>query len=125
MSAEEVLIPLAGMALVAVMLGLITGVIGQWISNRTLREALRSNPEQARMIINRMGKQRRLNSDGIGLVAMAGGAALAVAALIGPAADRVAVLQVAVLPGFIGAAVFALRWLSPRRQGAAPELTAE
>ena len=114
MDAESVLIPLAGMALVAGLLALVTNVIGQWIVNRTMREALKSSPENLALVADKLAARRPWNLENWGLISMAVGAALAVAGLIGDPASRTVLLQTALLPGFVGAALFGQRWLPKR-----------
>ncbi len=114
MDAESVLIPLAGMALVAGLLALVTNVIGQWIVNRTMREALKSSPENLALIADKLNARRPWNMESWGLIGMATGAALAVAGAIGDPASRTLLVQTALLPGFIGAALFGQRWLPKR-----------
>jgi hypothetical protein len=122
MDAEAVLIPLAGMALVVALLGLVTGLIGHWIANRTMREALKASPENLAMMADKLHQRRPLNLETWGLLGMATGAALAVAALIGAPEARTLLLQASLLPGFIGAALFVQRWLP--RPGNAPAIEA-
>lgn len=122
MDANLILIPLAGMAMVVAMLGLIMGAIGQWIVNRTVREALKASPENLAMLADKLHQRRPLNLEVWGLVGIATAAALAVAALIGDPASRTILLQTALLPGFIGAALFGQRWLP--RPGNAPPIAA-
>lgn len=122
MDAEAILIPLAGMALVATLLGLITSLIGHWIANRTLREALKASPENLAMMADKLHRRRPINLEVWGLLGMATGAALAVAALIGAPETRTLLLQASLLPGFIGAALFGQRWLP--RPGNAPAIEA-
>ncbi len=117
MEAEELLVALAGMAMVVAMLGLITSLIGHWIANRTVREALKAAPENLGMLADKLHQRRPLNLEIWGLIGMAGAAALAVAALIGAPAARTLLLQLALMPGFIGAALFGQRWL-PKPHGA-------
>jgi hypothetical protein len=121
MDAEAVLIPLAGMVFVAALVGLVTGVIGQWIAHRTLREALKASPENLAVMADKLSQRRPWNLEIWGLVSMATGTALAVAALIGAPETRTLLLQTALLPVFIGAALFGQRWLPKRGDVAAIE----
>lgn len=114
MTAEDVLIPIAGMLLVLAMLGLVTGVIGHWIAHRTLREALKASPENLALMADKLNQRRPWNLELWGLVSIATGAALAVAALIGAPEARTVLLQTSLLPGFIGAALVGQRWLPKR-----------
>ena len=114
MDAESVLIPLAVFVAIVAVVGLITGVIGQWIVNRTVREALRTSPEQLSLVTDKLQQRRPLNLEIWGLVGIALGAALAVGALIGEPETRTALLQASLVPGFIGAALFGQRWLPKR-----------
>lgn len=116
MDAEAIFIPLAGMAMVVSMLGLVTGLVGQWISNRTLRDALKANPENLALLADRLTQRKPVDLETWGLVGIATGAALAVAALIGAPEARTILLQTSLLPGLVGAALFGQRWL--RRPGA-------
>lgn len=111
MDAEAVLIPLAGMAMVVAMLGLVTGMIGNWFINRTVREALKASPENLAMVADKLHQRRPLNLEIWGLLGMWSGAALAVAALIGAPEGRTILLQMSLLPGFVGVAMFGKRWL--------------
>jgi uncharacterized protein YneF (UPF0154 family) len=120
MDAEAILIPIAGMVFVAGLVGLVTGLFGQWISNRTLRDALKSNPENLAIMADKLHMRRPWNTELWGLVGMATGAALAVAALIGAPETRTLLLQTSLLPGFIGAALFGQRWLP--KPGNAPAI---
>lgn len=120
MDAVEIWIPLAGMALVATLLGLITSLVGHWIANRTMREALKASPENLSMMADKLHQRRPINLEVWGLLGMATGAALAVAALIGAPETRTLLLQTSLLPGFIGAALFGQRWLP--KPGNAPAI---
>jgi uncharacterized protein YneF (UPF0154 family) len=122
MDVVAIVVPLAAMALVAALLGLITSLIGHWIANRTLREALKASPENLSMIADKLHQRRPISLEIWGLLGMATGAALAVAALIGAPEMRTLFLQASLLPGFIGAALFGQRWLP--KPGNAPAIEA-
>jgi uncharacterized protein YneF (UPF0154 family) len=120
MDVVAIVVSLGGMALVAALLGLITSLIGVWIANRTLREALKASPENLSMIADKLHQRRPISLEIWGLLGMATGAALAVAALIGDPEMRTIFLQASLLPGFIGTALFGQRWL--RKPGGAPAM---
>jgi uncharacterized protein YneF (UPF0154 family) len=115
--AESVLIPLGVFAAFVAIVALFTGLAGLWVVNRTMREALKTNPDSLPLLTGQMQQRRPWNLEIWGLVGMATGAALAVAAAIGAPEARTLLLQTSLLPGFIGAALFGQRWL-PRRPDA-------
>ncbi len=119
---EDTLIPLAVFAsIVAVVWLLVAGTV-RIMMMRTLRETARTSPDSLPTVAQRLAAPPRgANTDTIGLLGMALGLALAVAALIGGEGERTALLQVALLPGFMGAALFGQRWL-PGRTPALPQL---
>ncbi len=118
MDAESVIIPLAVFAAIVAIIGLITGVIGQWIVNRTVREALRVSPEHLALVSDKLERRRQWSPESWGLIGVALGAALAVAALIGAPDDRIALLQGSLIPAFTGLALIGQRWLPKRRDEA-------
>lgn len=126
MDLESILIPLGAFVAIVAVFGMFTGLIGQWITNRTVREALRSSPENLKLVADKMQRRRQWSPETWGLIGIAIGAAMAVAGLIGDPADRIALLQIALLPGFVGAALLGQRWL-PKRQdtNALPDRTAD
>jgi hypothetical protein len=115
MDIEGLLVPLGVFAAVVAVFGLVTGLIGHWVTNNTLREALRTSPENVALVANKLQQRRPVNTETWGLLGIALGAALAGAGLIGAPETRVALLQAALLPGFIGGALFGQRWLPARK----------
>lgn len=111
MDMESILVPLAVFASLVVIVGLITGLIGRWIVNRTLRAALQTSPDNLAIVVGSLHRRPPMNLEIWGLVGVALGAALAVAGLIGDPASRIALVQAALIPGFIGAVLFGQRWL--------------
>ncbi|KAB7648621.1 hypothetical protein [Polymorphobacter fuscus] len=123
METRELIIAMTVFVAIVAVVALITGVIGKAISNKTVREALRASPETVALVNQRLMARRRWRPEAVGLLVMALGAALAGAALIGPVEQRVVLLQLALLPGFVGAALVGLRWLPANRDGPAESLT--
>ena len=112
---EDSLIPLAVFAsIVGIIWMLVAGTV-RIMTMRTLRETARTSPESLGTVAARLGAPATgVRSETIGLLGMAMGAALAVAGLIGDPVSRTLLIQTALLPGFMGAALFGQRWL-PRK----------
>jgi peptidoglycan/LPS O-acetylase OafA/YrhL len=108
---EDVLIPLGVFLAIVAIVALITAVIGHWISNKTVREALRSSPEHLALVTAKLLQRRRWRPEAWGLMGIALGAALAVAGVIGAPEARIALFQAALIPGFAGLALIGQRWL--------------
>nr|WP_310524388.1 hypothetical protein [Polymorphobacter sp.] len=118
MDAESLLIPIGLFLAIVAIVALITEVVGLSITNKTVREALKASPEHLALVTDKFQKRRRWSSDAVGLLGIALGAALVVAALIGAPGSRIALLQAALLPAFTGAALMGQRWLPKPRQDA-------
>ena len=119
---EDSLIPLAVFAsIIAITWLLVAGTV-RIVMIRTLRDTARTSPESLETVARRLAAPPTgVRSETIGLLGIAFGAALAVAALIGAPAERTLLLQAALLPGFMGAALFGQRWL-PSRTPTLPQL---
>ena len=120
MEASELMVSLAGLLAITAIFALITGVLRYWMINRTMREALKSQPEQMALVSDKLGMRADFNFDLWGLIGIATGAALAVAGVIGEAAQQTLLLQSALLPGFIGVALIGQRWLPRRAEKISP-----
>lgn len=119
---EDSLIPLAVFAsIVGIVWILVAGTV-RIMAIRTLRETARTSPASLETIAARLAAPPTgIRSETLGLLGMAMGAALCVAGLIGDAASRTVLIQTALLPGFMGAALFGQRWL-PGRTPVQPQL---
>lgn len=119
---EDTLIPLAVFAsIVAVVWLLVAGTV-RIMMMRTLRDTARTSPDSLETVAQRLvAPPSGTRHDTAGLLGVALGAALAIAALIGAPAERTLLLQVALLPGFMGAALLGQRWL-PGRTPTLPQL---
>jgi hypothetical protein len=115
MSFDDTVIPLAVFASIVAIVWMIMGGIVRIFAMKTLRLTAKDSPECLPLVAERLAVRGATTAEMVGLIGIALGAALAVAGLIGAPETRVALLQAALLPGFIGAALVARGWIAPPR----------
>jgi hypothetical protein len=126
MNFDDTIVPLAVFGSMVAVVWLIVAGLVKIFTMKTLRDTARSSPESLALVAEKISARSTTAGDTAGLLGIALGVALAVAALIGAPDMRVALLQLALLPGFMGAAQIARRWLLPAvRQPATPTPPAE
>jgi len=101
----ELLVPLGVLGWMVVMVGMIARLFSNISLNRTIREALRSNPESVPILVERLDRRAPWENELIGwvFVAFAVGIVL-IGVLEGPPRLREA-LEVAIIPGLAGVVV--------------------
>jgi hypothetical protein len=113
MNFDDTVIPLAVFASIVAVVWLIISGIVRIFAMKTLRLTAKDSPDSLALVAERLAVRNAATAEAVGLIGIALGAALAVAGLIGGPETRVALLQAVLLPGFIGAALVARRWIAP------------
>lgn len=120
MGMVELFVPVAGMAMIAVIIGLITRLIATGMHHKTLRQAMRDDPGSVPLLADRL-EERLPWADGLlGWIFVAFAVALVLLGLTEPdGEDRAETLRAAIVPAIIGAFVLAyVRFARPKTPAA-------
>ena len=108
MDVDELFVPIAVFMSMTVMLSLITRLIATGMLNRTIREALRSDPGSVPVLAGRLEARQPWADSLLGWIFLAFALALLVFGLMEPDEDRRGdLLRAVVLPAIVGATIFA------------------
>ena len=111
----EILVPLGSFAMIATIVGMITGVIGTAIHHRTIREAMKSDPEAVPPLIAALRDRAPWAEPLLGWILLTLAATVAVLSLFEDEETRMAMLKFAVVPAILGVVVLVyLRVARPR-----------
>jgi hypothetical protein len=102
----DLLMPLGVLLILLLALRSCLQFIQNWILNRTLREAIEKRPDTVPLLLEKlesMGGEWRQDATAFALVAT--GFAILAAALLDEGNDRLVMIQFALLPLFVGAAL--------------------
>ena len=111
----EILVPLGALAMLAAMVGMLTGVIVTGMHHRTIREALTTHPESAPALIASLNARAPWAEPPLGWVLLTLAATIAILSLFEDAETQRQMLKVAVVPAVLGVVTLAyLRFARPR-----------
>jgi quinol-cytochrome oxidoreductase complex cytochrome b subunit len=112
----EMLVPMAGMAMIAVIVGLVTRLLGTWMHHRTLREAMRSDPTSVPLLVEKLDARRPWADAMLGWIFIAFAIGIALLALTDPdRGSNLDELRAALVPLIIGVTILLfLRFGRPR-----------
>jgi quinol-cytochrome oxidoreductase complex cytochrome b subunit len=106
MGMVELFVPIAAFMTMAVMVGLITRLIATGMLNRTIREAMRSDPGSVPLLAQRLEARQPWADSLLGWIFLAFALALLVLGLLEADPERRPdMLKSAVIPAIVGAAV--------------------
>lgn len=116
MGMAELFVPIAAMAMIAVVIGLITRLIATAMHHKTLRQAMKDDPSSVPMLAERL-EARLPWADGLlGWIFVAFAVALVLLGLTEPdGEDRSETLRAAIVPAIIG--LFVLAYVRFARRG--------
>jgi hypothetical protein len=116
MHIEEVFVPMAGMLMIVSMVALATRVIAAASLNRTIREALRSDPGSVPILAERLEARPLWGDYLLGWILIAFTVALVLLGLTDRDAEaRSDMLRGAIVPAIVGATVLVYSWFAAKR----------
>ncbi|WP_199038984.1 hypothetical protein [Sphingomonas mollis] len=89
-------------------------LISHMILHGTVRRALKTDPESARLLIAKLEPESRLSAGLLGWIMVVAGAAIGIATAFGPADERSGNWQIAAVSVIVGAGVLAYLWWARR-----------
>ncbi len=111
------LVPLGAFVAFVLIIGQVTRLLSDISLNRTLRDALRNNPDSVPLLAERLGVRQPAADGLLGWLLIALAVGLALISLFEAADDRQDMLQMAIVPAVMG--VTALAYLHGARRDAA------
>ena len=112
----EIFVPMAGMLMLVAMLALVTRVVAAVSLNRTIREALRTDPGSVPILAERLEARPLWGDYLLGWIFIAFTVALILLALTDRDADvRADMLRSAIVPAIVGITVLGYAWFSSKR----------
>ncbi|HEY5724170.1 MAG TPA: hypothetical protein VIT45_17810 [Allosphingosinicella sp.] len=119
--ALEIFVPLGAFAMIVVALSLITRLIATAILNRTIREAIRSDPASVPLLAARLEQRQPWADELLGWILLAFAAGIVLIGFLGQDYDRREIFQAAIIPALIGIVVLVYcRLMAPRTRTAPP-----
>jgi hypothetical protein len=111
----ELFVPMAAFIMIAVVVGLITRLIATASLNRTIREAMRSDPQAVPLLVERLDRHPPWGDALLGWVFLALAVAIALLGLTESDPDqRQEMLRARIIPVVVGVAVLAYARFSAR-----------
>ena len=110
----DILVPLGVMGWMAVMVGMIVRLFSNISLNRTIREALRSNPESVPILAERLDSRASWENGLIGWVFIAFAVGIVLMGVLERMPDWRQTIGVAIIPGLAGIVVLLFVHLSRR-----------
>ena len=111
----EIFVPLAAFVMITVSLGLITRLIATAILNRTIREALRSDPGSVPLLAEKLEQRQPWADELLGWIMLAFALGIVLLALFEDSYDRNEMYQAAIVPALIGVVVLVYcRLMAPK-----------
>ena len=115
MGMVELFVPMAAFIMFAVVVGLVTRLIATASLNRTIREAMRSDPQSVPLLVDRLDRHAPWGDALLGWVFLARAVALALLGLTEGDPERSAqMLRSTIIPLVVGVAVLAYARFSAR-----------
>jgi ABC-type transport system involved in cytochrome c biogenesis permease subunit len=116
----EMFVPMAGMVMVVALTALLVRLISAGMLNRTIREALRSDPGSVPLLVERLDRHPPWGDALLGIIFLALAAAMLLLGITEPdERDRIEVMRAAIVPIVIGVTVLVYtRWAARRTPGA-------
>ena len=115
----EILVPLGLFVLIAISISLVTRLIATGMLNRTIREALRTDPGSVPLLVQKLEARQPWADALLGWIFIAFAVGMVLLSLFEQADDRQVILQGAVVPLVIGVTVLVYVYFA-RRRAAAP-----
>jgi len=116
MGMVELFVPIAAFIMVAVVVGLVTRLIATASLNRTIREALRSDPGSVPVLVQRLDRHPPWGDALLGWVFLALSVAMALLALTEEdAQERQEMLRATIIPVVVGVSVLIYARYAARR----------
>jgi hypothetical protein len=112
----ELFVPMAVFIMIAVVIGLFTRLIATGMLNRTIREAMKSDPTAVPLLVSRLERHAPWGDALLGWVFLALAAAMVFLGLTEPdEVERLQIFRATIVPVVVGVAVLAYAHLSARR----------
>jgi hypothetical protein len=102
---QELFVPLGLFFMVAVIASFVTRLIATGMLNRTIREALRSDPGSVPLLAEKLEARQPWADALLGWIFLAFAVGMAVLALFEDPSNRIRIFEAAVVPAIIGATV--------------------
>ena len=108
----ELFVPIAGMVMVVTIITLFVRLVSAALLNRTIREAMRTDPASVPLLIDRLDRHPPWGDALLGIVFLALAAAMLLLGLTDPdEGQRIELMRAAIVPLVVGLAVLAYtRW---------------
>lgn len=114
----ELFVPMTAVIVFAVIIGLITRLIATGMLHRTIREAMRNDPERVTILAERLEARQPWADAVLGWIFIAFALGLALLALTDPdSGERTEMLRAAIIPLVIGVTVLLFTRLKRPRSG--------
>lgn len=112
MDMVEMFVPMAGMLMIVAVVGLVTRLIAAALLNRTIREALRSDPGSVPMLADRLDRHPPWGDAVLGWIFLALAAAMVLLGLTDEDGEaRQEMIRAAIVPVVVGLTImFYTRW---------------
>ena len=115
MQMVDLFVPMAGMLMIVAITALITRTIAMASLNKTIREALRSDPGSIPVLATRLEPRPLWGDYLLGWIFAALAVGMVLLALTEPdESDRPEMLRAAIVPALVGATVLAYSWFARR-----------
>ena len=116
----ELFVPISGMVMVVAITALLVRLISSAVLNRTIREALRSDPGSVPLLAERLDRHPPWGDALLGIIFLAMAAAMLLLGLTDPDdRERTETMRAAIVPLVIGVTVLIYtRWAARRTPGA-------
>ena len=118
MGTTEIFVPIAAFVMISVVISLFTRLIATGMLNRTIREAMKNDPQSVPLLVERLDRHAPWGDALLGWIFLALAVAMALLGLTDPDAyDRAETLRAAIVPAVVGIAVLLYAWVSARKTG--------
>ena len=115
---EQLFVPIAVFVMITVSVGLITRLIATAMLNKTIREALRSDPGSVPLLAEKLEQRQPWADALLGWIMLAFAATLVLLALFEEPWERMHMFQAAIVPAVVGVTVLVYcRIMAPRAGG--------
>lgn len=118
MHMAELFVPMGGMLMIVAIVSLITRLIAAATLNRTIREALRSDPGSVALLADRLDPRPLWGDYLLGWIFLAFAVGLVLLGLTDDEGERNRLLRAAIVPAVVGGTVLAWSWFSTRSRPA-------
>ena len=117
----EVFVPLGAFLMIVVSISLLTRLIATAMLNRTIREALRSDPGSVPLLADKLEQRQPWADELLGWIMLAFAVAIVLLGLFEDHYDRRDMFQAAIIPAVIGVVVLAYcRLMAPKGRATPP-----